>query len=72
MPKYVKGTPLTTEELHALREYMKEMQALKDEEPENLMTAEHAALWDEVMEALEESVPATPADSSSPSTLPPL
>ncbi|MBQ3435110.1 MAG: hypothetical protein IJG24_08720 [Selenomonadaceae bacterium] len=51
MPKYVKGTPLTTEEIHALREYIRELQALKDEEPENLMTAEHAAIWDEVMEA---------------------
>lgn len=51
MQKYVKGTPLTTEELHALREYMKELQALKDVEPESLMTPEHAAIWDEVMEA---------------------
>ena len=36
MEHYQKGTPLTTEELHALREYMKEMQALQAEEPERL------------------------------------
>ena len=51
MPKHEKGTPLTTDELHALREYMKELQALKDEEPESLLTAEHAAIWDEAIEA---------------------
>lgn len=49
MPKYVKGTPLTTEELHALREYMKEMQALQAEEPEEL-TAEQ---WDEAWQTIQ-------------------
>lgn len=44
-----KATPLTTEELHALREYMKEMQALQAEEPEQL-TAEQ---WDEAWQTIQ-------------------
>ena len=44
-----KGTPLTTEELHALREYMKAMQALQAEEPERL-TAEQ---WDEAWQMIQ-------------------
>lgn len=64
MQKYVKGTPLTTEELHALREYMKELQALKDVEPEDLMTPEHAAIWDEAIEAFQSTgeIPSKYAD----------
>lgn len=49
MEHYQKGTPLTTEELHALREYMKEMQALQAEEPERL-TAEQ---WDEAWQTIQ-------------------
>lgn len=49
MEHYQKGTPLTTEELHALREYMKEMQALQAEEPDRL-TAEQ---WDEAWQTIQ-------------------
>lgn len=49
MEHYQKGTPLTTEELHALREYMKAMQALQAEEPDRL-TAEQ---WDEAWQTIQ-------------------
>lgn len=49
MEKYEKDTPLTTEELHALREYMKELQALQAEEPDRL-TAEQ---WDEAWQTIQ-------------------
>jgi len=48
MAKYKKGTPLTTEELHSLREYMKELQALQDEEPEKLTVDEWNEAWETI------------------------
>lgn len=49
MGKHEKKTPLTTEELHALREYIKELRTLQAEEPDRL-TAEQ---WDEAWQTIQ-------------------
>lgn len=49
MKRYQTGTPLTTEELHALREYIKALQALTNEEPEQLTTEQ----WDEAFATIQ-------------------
>ena len=49
MAEHQKETPLSMEELHSLREYIKELQSLQAEEPERL-TAEQ---WDEAWQTIQ-------------------